>query len=156
MFIQSSSITMFLTDPCSYLLLSQFLVFIVLILRAIWTYARRLAAPSLVHAMWRRCSDVITSYPFVVAKESPTRSLLSRDNLNLSAVVYSWQPGSYYFHSHLLEYFYHRHPDINLFVIKLKACQNMIYVKVGTVNLSANSMHVPKGWYIFNEISMKR
>jgi hypothetical protein len=35
------------------------------------------------------------------------------------------------------KYFYHPHLDINLFILKLKEYQNVIYVKLRSVNLHA-------------------
>jgi hypothetical protein len=53
------------------------------------------------------------------------------------------------FHSHLKKYFYHNHPDNNLFIMKLKECQHMIYAKLHSVTLPATETnkrsHVAKG-----------
>lgn len=36
-------------------------------------------------------------------------------------------------HSHLSRHFDHRHPDINLLIMKLGECQNIIYIKLRSV-----------------------
>ena len=59
---------MFLTDLCSYLLLSQ-LVAVLLIVRAVFRWVGGSAGTSLVHAPCRHCSDVTTSCPGLVANE---------------------------------------------------------------------------------------
>ena len=62
-FGQSISITMFLNDPCSYLLCSQFQAVIFIFLLAICGYVRGSAGPSPVHALLSLCSGVTTSCP---------------------------------------------------------------------------------------------
>ena len=46
-----------------------------------------------------------------------------------------WQSES--FHSYLSKYFYRPHPNISLFIIKLKEYRNIIYVKLQGVNFPA-------------------
>jgi len=65
---------MFLADPCSYLLRSQSVAVILLILRAICLFVRGSTGPSPVHAPCRRCSDIATSCPGLGANEFTTVS----------------------------------------------------------------------------------
>jgi len=52
-------------------------------------------------------------------------------------------------HSHMSKYFYHPHLDINLFILKLKEYQNVIYLQLRRVNLhttvTSEWSHVAKG-----------
>ena len=59
-FNQTSSITMLLTDPCSYYLRSQFLAVTLRIPIAIYIQVKGTAGPSPLHALCRRCSGVTT------------------------------------------------------------------------------------------------
>ena len=67
--------------------------------------------------------------------------LIHWDNYNYivheTAAVCSWQRTPASLHSHLSKYFYHLHHDINLFIRMLKEYQDMIYIKLRSVNLPA-------------------
>jgi len=58
------------------------------------------------------------------------------------------------------KYFYHPHLDINLFILKLKEYQNVIYLQLRRVNLHATVTsewsHVAKGEFTFYTLDVHR